>query len=156
LQVLNSRNNRVRNVASRTDSIKAVNLDRLRSIDYESRLNSEIKRIENSEIGEENKKLILQYMNYRLANGVSIARAHREIVSLRLLYERYGLKLSEVDELTINAVLAQLNCSNLSLSTINEFKLALKGFLKFQEKEDLAKKIKKKETKDSTFFYEVL
>ncbi|MEM1579124.1 MAG: hypothetical protein QXN34_02830 [Archaeoglobaceae archaeon] len=143
-------------MASRTDSIKAVNLDRLRSIDYESRLNSEIKRIENSEIGEENKKLILQYMNYRLANGVSIARAHREIVSLRLLYERYGLKLSEVDELTINAVLAQLNCSNLSLSTINEFKLALKGFLKFQEKEDLAKKIKKKETKDSTFFYEVL
>ncbi|MEM2325687.1 MAG: hypothetical protein QXK70_07495, partial [Archaeoglobaceae archaeon] len=133
-------------MASRTDSIKAVNLDRLRSIDYESRLNSEIKRIENSEIGEENKKLILQYMNYRLANGVSIARAHREIVSLRLLYERYGLKLSEVDELTINAVLAQLNCSNLSLSTINEFKLALKGFLKFQEKEDLAKKIKKKET----------
>ncbi|MEM2462505.1 MAG: hypothetical protein QXL05_07270, partial [Archaeoglobaceae archaeon] len=85
-------------MASRTDSIKAINLDRWRSIDYESRLNSEIKRIENSEIGEENKKLILQYMNYRLANGVSIARVQRELISLRLLCERYGLDLGRFDE----------------------------------------------------------
>ncbi|MEM2191717.1 MAG: tyrosine-type recombinase/integrase [Archaeoglobaceae archaeon] len=149
LQVLNSGNDRVRNVASRTDSIKAINLDRWRSIDYESRLNSEIKRIENSEIGEENKKLILQYMNYRLANGVSIARVQRELISLRLLCERYGLDLGRFDETSLNSVLAKLNISGLSLSTINEFKLALKGFLKFIGREDLAKKIKRREPKDN-------
>ncbi|MEM2716765.1 MAG: tyrosine-type recombinase/integrase [Archaeoglobaceae archaeon] len=135
-------------MASRTDSIK-VDMSNFRSIDYESRLNSEIKRIENSEIGEENKKLILQYMNYRIANGVSIARAHREIVSLRLLCERYSMKLNKIDETDLTAVLAQLNLSGLSLSTINEFKLALKSFLKFIGKEDLARKIKKKEPKDN-------
>ncbi|MEM2787541.1 MAG: tyrosine-type recombinase/integrase [Archaeoglobaceae archaeon] len=136
-------------MASRTDSIKAINLDRWRSIDYESRLNSEIKRIENSEIGEENKKLILQYMNYRLANGVSIARVQRELISLRLLCERYGLDLGRFDETSLNSVLAKLNISGLSLSTINEFKLALKGFLKFIGREDLAKKIKRREPKDN-------
>ncbi|MEM4291707.1 MAG: tyrosine-type recombinase/integrase [Archaeoglobaceae archaeon] len=136
-------------MASRTDSIKAVDMSNFRSIDYEGRLNSEIKRIENSEIAEENKKLIIQYMNYRLANSVSIARVHRELISLRLLCERYGLDLGRFDETSLNSVLAKLNISGLSLSTINEFKLALKGFLKFIGREDLAKKIKRREPKDN-------
>ncbi|MEM0089654.1 MAG: hypothetical protein QW581_07765, partial [Archaeoglobaceae archaeon] len=123
-------------------------MSNFRSIDYEGRLNSEIKRIENSEIAEENKKLIIQYMNYRLANSVSIARVHRELISLRLLCERYGLDLGRFDETSLNSVLAKLNISGLSLSTINEFKLALKGFLKFIGREDLAKKIKRREPKD--------
>ena len=75
-----------------------VNMDEWRAIDYESRLEKELKTLEKSNISENNKKLILRYKNWRIANGVSVARVHRELVSLRLLCQKFGIELEEVDE----------------------------------------------------------
>ena len=58
-------------------------MDKWRSIDYERRLKKELDILSKSSISEKNKKLILKYKNHRLARGVSIARVHREIQSLR-------------------------------------------------------------------------
>ncbi len=100
----------------------AVNMEKWRSIDYEKELKRELKRIDKSSISETNKKLIIRYKNYRLANGISVARVCREIKSLRLLCERCNLNLSELNEDILDELLAELELSNQSLNTINEYK----------------------------------
>jgi integrase len=129
--------------------VQEVDMDKWRSIDYERMLQNELRLLEKSRIRKRDKNLIKQYMNYRLANGISIARVQREIKSLRLLCERYDLGLDDIKETTLNEVFAELNLLNLSLNTVNEFKKALKYFLKFQGREELASKIKRKEPKDN-------
>ena len=124
-------------------------MEKWRAIDYERELKRELKRLEKSNIPEINKKLILKYKNHRLANGVSVARVWREIQSLRLLCERYGINLNELNEDILEELLAELELSKLSLNTINEYKKALKSFLKFCNKEDLANRIKRREPKDN-------
>ncbi|MEM4946088.1 MAG: site-specific integrase [Archaeoglobaceae archaeon] len=120
-----------------------------RSIDYEKWLKSELRTLESSKINNEDKERIRQYLDFRLANGVSVARASREIICLRLLCERYGLSLGDIDEARLNKSLARLNTSGLKVGTVNEFRKAIRWYLKFIGREDLAVKIKKKEPKDN-------
>lgn len=122
-----------------------VNMDRWRSIDYERRLKRELDLLNRSDISERNKKLILKYKNNRLAKGISLARVHRELQSLRLLCEQYGVELEEINQDTLDELLANLELSGTKLSTINEYKKALRYFLQFLGKEDLAARIKRKE-----------
>ena len=127
----------------------AVDMEKWRSIDYEKELKRELKRLEKGNISEINKKLIIKYKNYRLANGISVARVCREIKSLRLLCERYDLNLSELNEDILDELLAELELSSKSLNTVNEYKKALKYFLRFCGKTDLANRIRRREPKDN-------
>ncbi|WP_048084470.1 hypothetical protein [Archaeoglobus profundus] len=126
-----------------------VDVEKWRSIDYERELEREIERIKKSKISETNKKFILKYKNHRLANGVSVARVCREVKSLRLLCERYNLNLDNLNEDVIEDLFAELELSKQSLNTINEYKKALKYFLRFRGNEELARKIKRREPKDN-------
>ncbi len=56
-------------------------------------LKRELRLLEKSKIEAATKNLILQFMNYRLANGLSIAKVHKELKSLRLICERCDLDL---------------------------------------------------------------
>jgi len=51
-----------------------VDMDEWRAIDYRERLEKELKALEKSNISEKNKKLILRYKNWRIADGVSFAK----------------------------------------------------------------------------------
>ncbi|MEM2085985.1 MAG: hypothetical protein QXF06_01090 [Archaeoglobaceae archaeon] len=126
-----------------------MEMSKWRSIDYEKLLESEIELIKNSKIGKGNKERIFQYMDFRLSNGVSLPRVCREIKCLRLLCERYPLSLENIDEVRLNKVFAELNILGLKVNTVNEFRKAIKWYLKFVGKEDLAAKIKKKEAQDN-------
>jgi len=48
------------------------------------------------------------------------------MASLKLLCERYDIELDELDENSLFDVLAKLETSGVKLSTIKEFKFALK------------------------------
>ena len=126
-----------------------VDMETWRSIDYEGRLKRELKLIESSPISEENKRLIRRYMNHRLARGVSVARIHREISSLRLLCEKFDADLENLNHESVEELLASVEMVYDKLNTVNEFKKALKYFLKFQGKDDLASMIKRREAKDN-------
>ena len=80
---------------------------------------------------------------------MSIARVHRETQSLRLLCERFGVELDDLDRDSIEGLLAELELSEYGLSTINEYKKALKYFLEFNGKTDLSRLIRRKEPKDN-------
>ena len=120
-----------------------------RSIDYEKRLKQELRLLSNSPISDKNKKLILRNKNWRLANGVSVARVQREMVSLRILCERFDVELDRIDEDNLIDILAAIETYGWRLSTVNEYKLALRQFLKMVGKEELAAKIRNKEPKDN-------
>ena len=124
-------------------------MEEWRPIDYKRRLKKELELLERSPIPESNKKLILKYKNWRLANGVSIARVHREVITLRLLCEKFNVKLDKIDEENLIELLAAIETSGYRLSTINEYKRDLRMFLKMVGKEGLAAKIKCKEPKDN-------
>ncbi len=135
------------NISSDRDKnvTQKVNMDKWRSIDYEKRLKRELRLLEKSSISESNKRLILKYKNFRLAKGLSLARVHREVQSLRLLCEHYGVDLVRLDSDVLDELLANLELSGAKLSTINEYKKALKYLLSFIGREDLASRIKRKE-----------
>jgi hypothetical protein len=101
-----------------------VDMDEWRSIDYKERLEKELKALEKSNISENNKKLILRYKNWRIADGVSFARVHRELVSLRVLCERFGVELGEIDEEKLIEILADRGCW-WKVSTKNELRVFL-------------------------------
>ncbi len=124
-------------------------MDTWRSIDYEKKLRRELAALEKSQISDKNKKLILRYKNWRLANSVSVARVVRELVSLRVLCERFDVELDRIDEDNLIDILAAIETYGWKLATVNEYKLALKQFLKMVGKEELAAKIKKKEPRDN-------
>jgi hypothetical protein len=107
-----------------------VDMDEWRSIDYKKRLEKELELLKKSNISESNKKLILRYKNWRLANGVSFARVHREIVSLRILCERFGVELEEIDKDKLIEILAEIEVANWKLSTKNEYRRDLRSIRK--------------------------
>ncbi len=124
-------------------------MEKWRSIDYNKRLRSELEKIQKSPISETNKKLILKYKNWRIGKSVSVARVHRELVSLRILCERFGLELDKLDEDSVIEVLAEIEMQGYKLSTIKEYKLTLKQFLEMVGKKELALEIKCKEPQDN-------
>lgn len=94
-------------MAERADKLSMVDMDKWRSIDYRARLEKELKALERSRISDINKKLILRYMDWRIANSVSFAGIHRELVSLRVLCERFGVELGKIDEERLMEILAK-------------------------------------------------
>ena len=64
-----------------------------------------------------------------------------------MLCERYHVELDRIDQDTLEELLAELEISDCSLNTINEYKKALRYFLQFVGKEELASKIRRKEPK---------
>ncbi len=73
--------------------VKRVDMDTWRSIDYERKMRRELATLEKSQISDKNKRLILMYKNWRLASDVSVAGVQRELVSLRVLCERFDVEL---------------------------------------------------------------
>ncbi|RLI82037.1 hypothetical protein DRP04_04865 [Archaeoglobales archaeon] len=124
-------------------------MENWRSIDYEGNFKREFEKLEQSIISEKNKELIKEYGNHRLANSISLARVVREVKSLRLLCERYGVELDKINEKTLTSVFARMELQKLKENTVNEYKKALKYFLRFAGNEELAAKIKRREPKDN-------
>lgn len=133
----------------RPEDKDSVDMGEWRSIDYESKLDKEIQLLEESPLSEVNRDLILRYMNWRLANSVSYARTQREVVSLRLLCQKFGADLSNMGEDALFDVLAGVRRAGYKLNTINEYKTGLKLFLKFQGKEELASQVSCKEPENN-------
>jgi len=112
-------------------------------------LKKELKILERSKISDRNKNLILKYMNYRLADGVSVARVHREIVSLRLLCEKFDVELEELDEDSLVVLLAKIETYGWKPATVNEYKRDLRMLLRMIGKNELADKIRVRDVKDN-------
>ncbi|MFP3908478.1 MAG: tyrosine-type recombinase/integrase, partial [Archaeoglobaceae archaeon] len=129
--------------------MQEANSAQWRSIDYKKRLSREIELLKESEISESNKNLILKYKNHRLANGLSVARVHRELQSLRLICKKNEIELNNLNEYAIDEILADLELSDIKLNTVNEYKKALRYLLIFTGKDELASRIKRKEPKDN-------
>ncbi len=129
--------------------MQEANSAQWRSIDYKKRLSREIELLKESEISENNKNLILKYKNHRLANGLSVARVHRELQSLRLICKKNEIELNNLNEYAIDEILADLELSDIKLNTVNEYKKALRYLLIFTGKDQLASRIKRKEPKDN-------
>ncbi len=124
-------------------------MDNWRSINYERDYRRELERLKKSNLSKKNRELIIRYKNHRLANSVSLARVTREMKSLRLLCSKYGIELDNITEERLEEVFAELELENLKLNTINEYKKAIKYFLRFTGNHELAAKIKRREPKDN-------
>jgi len=80
--------------------------------------------------------------------GVSVARTHGKISLLRMLCERFNAYLENLNKEGVEELFSSVEIAYRP-NTVNEFKKALKYFLKFQGKNDLASMIKGKEVKDN-------
>jgi len=78
-----------------------------------------------------------------------LLRVHRELVSLRVLCERFGVELEEIDEEKLLEILAKIELSNWKLATKNEYRRDLRQLLRMLGNEKLASKIRCKEPKDN-------
>jgi integrase len=86
-----------------------------------------------------------------LAQGVSLPRVQREFGSLRILCEKYDVELERLkDEDYLDEVLAQLELAGYKLNALNEYKKAIRFFLRDILKcPELASKVRRKEPRDN-------
>jgi len=68
---------------------------------------------------------------------------------LRVLCERFGVELEEIDEEELLEILAKIELSNWKLATKNEYRRDLRQLLRMLGKEKLASRIRCKEPKDN-------
>ena len=131
----------------------------MRAVNYEGRVKSELNNIFNSEISEENKELIYEYYEYFRLKGISLARLHRELQSLRQICQNFkdvlnGVCLKDLDDKTAKKIAIAIEDfkprkGRDGIATKNEFKKAIRRMNKWQGKKELNKYFKVKDKTDN-------
>lgn len=85
---------------------------------------------------------ILDFRDQCLADGLSIARTTKYLQEVKLLYDRGLYRILSVSHPRITALLATIERSELSAWTKHDYKLALRKYLVFRGKDDLADQIR--------------
>jgi len=100
-----------------------------REKDYES----ELKRLDKSNISLKNKELILKYHNYILSEGASKNRIVKIFGQLRIIAGLLEKDFDNVDETAIRTLIVKINSRELSEITKIDFKKLVKRFYKWLE-----------------------
>lgn len=104
--------------------------------DFDKNIQTEIKKLENSQICKENQKLILKFHKWILAEGLSKARQYKYLINLRKISEWNNKPFTKWSEEDIIDILAFLENNGYKRETVNEYKKALKKFFKWLNGED--------------------
>jgi integrase/recombinase XerD len=100
--------------------------------------------IENYNLTKRERTRILDFRDQCLASGLSIARTVKYLQEVKLLYDRGLYRILRVRKSGVNPLLAEIERSDLSAWTKHDYKLALRKYLVFLGKQDLADQIKLK------------
>lgn len=114
---------------------------------HKRQLERTIERINTSkEISEENKKIILDFKNYLLSEGIGQARVNRYLMDTLKFNSMLGKTLSDANKEDIRRVMAELNRGKLSESTKRGFKILLRKLYRFirgiEEKNEYPEEVK--------------
>jgi len=94
-------------------------------------LKLELRRLENSDICEENKALLKKFARDLKAEGISDLRIQRYLSILRKVLEWNDRVLSEWDEEDLKEVLFEIENNGYSPQTVNEFRKTLRKFFRW-------------------------
>jgi hypothetical protein len=99
-------------------------------VDFHKRLERAEKKLNTSAIYDENKKLIRQFVNFKTAEGVTIARQHKYITTLRLIAERYldGGSFIDLTKEDLVGLVAKIERSKLGAWSKHDYEVILKTF----------------------------
>ena len=104
---------------------------------YEKRLAYAIERLKKSALTEDDKALILNFVTYKAARGIGIARQEKYVRILRELGEKYVRgSFSSLDQKDIEAAISAIERSKLTDWTKYDYKLFLKTFMTWLGKAD--------------------
>ncbi|MFH1224211.1 MAG: site-specific integrase [Candidatus Diapherotrites archaeon] len=99
--------------------------------DYDKILEGETARVNNAQISEANRKILLEFNDYNLGRGLSKARISRNSISLRLIAKRLGKDLAGLTRGDVERLLIMLKKENKAVSSIETDKVVLKSFFKW-------------------------
>jgi integrase/recombinase XerD len=113
-------------------------------VDFHKRLERAEKKLNTSAIYDENKKLIRQFVNFKTAEGVTIARQHKYITTLRLIAERYldGGSFIDLTKEDLVGLVAKIERSKLGAWSKHDYEVILKTFYKYLDKDQLVSWLK--------------
>ena len=117
---------------------------------YEKRLEGASEILTKSTICEEDKKLIKDFVERKVAEGVGVPRQEKYLRMLRAIAERYfeeNHSFSSLKEGDVISIIGKIESTSLSGWTKYDFKLVLKIFLVWLGKEETIKWMKIKEPK---------
>jgi len=130
-----------------------------RAINYEKRIKAELNNLMNSDVSDENKQLILEFYEHFRLQGISLARLHREMQSLRQICQNFrdilnGKSLRDLDEVTARKLAIAIETfqpkkAKDGIATRNEFKKALRRLNRWLGREELNKYFKVKDKADN-------
>ena len=93
------------------------------------------KLIKDSSISEENKKLILEYLRFKEAQGLTKGRLNRIFECLKRIAKENAVDFSKLSNEDMQNILVKINNSNLSEWTKYTYLMMFKGFCKWLNKE---------------------
>jgi site-specific recombinase XerD len=99
---------------------------------YQKRYEGTCQRITNSnDISDENKKLIFEFRDYLLSEGIGPSKIERYLSDIMKLNKMLSKPFSEAIEQDLRRVVGHLNQTNLSEETKKTFKIMLRKFYRF-------------------------
>jgi integrase len=110
--------------------------------DLKRRLSNASAALQLANIPREDKDLIYDFENQMFADGLGIARIGKYLASLKALYKLTSWSVQRVSSREIIAILAKIERSEWQAWTKHDYKLALRKYLIFCSRQDLASVIK--------------
>ena len=98
--------------------------------------------LQHADIPRADKDLIYDWENQMFADGLGTARIAKYLTSLKALYKLMPWSAQNVTSRDITAILARIERSDWQLWTRHDYKLALRKYMIFCQREDLAKLIR--------------
>ncbi len=104
---------------------------------YEAKMQHATERVQKSSLSEEDKTLILEFVNYKTARGIGTARQEKYLRLLRDLGERYtDDTFSSLQKKDVERIVTTIERSGFSDWTKYDYKLFLKTFLTWMGKRE--------------------
>jgi len=99
---------------------------------YRRRLEGQVKLVQNApEISSDNKKLILEFRDYLLSEGIGAAKISRYLGDARKYCMMLKQPVKQAGEIDIRKIIGQMEQSSLSAETKKGFKVFLRKFYRF-------------------------
>lgn len=109
---------------------------------FKLRLSRAEAALQNADIEKADKDLIYDFENQLFADGLGIARIAKYLASLKALYKLTPWSVQRVTNRDITAILARIERSDWMPWTKHDYKLALRKYLIFADRQELASLIK--------------
>jgi integrase/recombinase XerD len=116
---------------------------------HEKNLRTTEERVRSSTTSEANKQVIFEYESYCFAEGLKVVRVIKHLMELKILAEMFGKEFSKASKQDVMKLVGTIERMDRSEATKHDYKMLIRKFFRWLEKDDIVAWIKITSRRDS-------